>query len=42
MPYFSLQGYSKAFGLTDLAFADDIALFGDGIATVQAAVNQVH
>ncbi len=33
---------SQTFGLTDLAYADDIALFGDSFVTVQEAVNQVH
>ncbi len=33
---------SPTFGLTDLAYADDIPLLGDSFVAVQEAVNQVH
>ncbi len=33
---------SSTFGLTDLAYADDIALLGESSAAVQEAVNQAH
>ncbi len=33
---------SSTFGLTNLAYADDIALLGDSFVSVQEAVNKVH
>ncbi len=39
---FGRRAIRSTFGLTDLAYADDIALLGDSFAAVQEAVNRFH